>query len=406
MTDLFAIETRNLGKRYRSWASPTQRLIAGLTAGRHGRHSDHWALRGVDLQLPRGASLGICGANGAGKSTLLKVLAGTTAPSAGAYRTSGRVAGLLELGAGFHPDFSGRENVLLNGVLLGHSRRAVAARMGEILEFAELEDVADAPVRTYSSGMGMRLGFAAALGLEPEVLILDEVFAVGDQHFQKKCVDRLLAERAAGRTILFCSHSLYDLRAMCDEALWLRDGRVAAAGEVALVTNRYAAWQEARDTSAADDVDSASNLPRITSIEVFDARGERAVEVSSGDTIEVHIRWVNTERRPIQIGLGFTRQDLTLCAALGTQFDGVLLDSAGGTCVLRLPRLALLAGTFRLVGYLFDGDGLHRYQERIADADLVVNNATKEVGLVRLEHEWCVSEAQPANGIDDQEAAA
>lgn len=388
MKSQLAIEARGLGKRYRSWASPAQRILAGLTAGRRGRYTDHWALSGVDLELPRGASLGLCGANGAGKSTLLKVLAGTTAPSAGAYRTSGRVAGLLELGAGFHPDFSGRENVLLNGVLLGHSRRAVAARLDEIFEFAELEAVADAPVRTYSSGMAMRLGFAAALGLEPEVLILDEVFAVGDQRFQKKCVDRLLAERAGGRTILFCSHSLYDLRAMCDEALWLRDGRVAASGEVAMVTNRYAAWQE--ESGAAADANAAGpdGWPRIIGIDVRGSDGELLTEVASGDSIEVHIGWVNPERHPIQIGLGFMRQDHVLCAALGTQFDGVQLEGEAGTCVLRLPKLALLAGTFRLVGYLFDGDGLHRYQERIADADLVVNNATKEVGLVRLEHDW------------------
>jgi len=402
MKSQLAIETRGLGKCYRSWASPTQRILAGLTAGRHGRCTDHWALSGVDLELPRGSSLGLCGANGAGKSTLLKVLAGTTSPSAGAYRTSGRVAGLLELGAGFHPDFSGRENVLLNGILLGHSRREVTARIGEILEFAELEDVADAPVRTYSSGMAMRLGFAAALGLEPEVLILDEVFAVGDQRFQKKCVDRLLAERAAGRTILFCSHSLYDLRAMCDEALWLRDGRVAVSGEVATVTNRYAAWQEERGNSANSVASGPDEWPRITGIAVRDTAGEALTEVASGDSIEVHISWVNSERRPIQIGLGFMRQDHVLCAALGTQFDGVQLKGTSGTCVLRLPKLALLAGTFRLVGYLFDGDGLHRYQERIADEDLVVNNATKEVGLVRLDHDWELTSGE----TDDEHGAA
>jgi len=247
-------------------------------------------------------------------------------------------------------------------------------------------------VGTDSCGMAMRLGFAAALGLEPEVLILDEVFAVGDQRFQKKCVDRLLAERAAGRTILFCSHSLYDLRAMCDEALWLRDGRVAASGEVADVTNRYAAWQEERGgrEQVADGL--PEGWPRIRDIEVHDANGP-CTQISSGDTIEVRIRWENPdpERHPIQLGLGFMRQDQVLCAAMGTHLDGVQLSGTGGVTVLHLPRLALLAGTFRIVGYLFDGDGLHRYQERIADKDLVVLNATREVGLVRLEHEWELS---------------
>jgi lipopolysaccharide transport system ATP-binding protein len=212
----------------------------------------------------------------------------------------------------------------------------------------------------------------------------------------------LLAERAAGRTILFCSHSLYDLRAMCDEAVWLRDGRVAASGEVAVVTNRYAAWQAERDIEDRTGAAGPADWPRITKISVRAADGTQLGEVESGDSIEVHIAWVNPARRPIQIGIGFMRQDHVLCAALGTQFDGVRLAGTSGTCIVHLPRLALLAGTFRLVGYLFDGDGLHRYQECVADDDLVVNNSTKEVGLVRLEHDWeLVDEA-----ADDEQGAA
>ncbi len=400
-----AIEARGLGKRYRTYASPGARVMAGLTGGRRGAFRDLWALSGVDLALPRGAAYGVVGANGAGKSTLLKVLSGTTAPSAGAYRTAGRVAGLLELGAGFHPDFTARENVLLNGVLLGHPRRVVASRLDAILDFAELRDVADEPVRTYSTGMAMRLGFAAALGFEPEVLILDEVFAVGDQRFQKKCADRLLAERAAGRTILFCSHSLYDVRTLCDEALWLADGRVAASGPANVVTNRYAAWQDERAADADADDDLPARWPRIARVAVHDAKGRETSEVASGDSIEVRVDWTNGGDETLQLGVGFVRQDQVLCAALGTRFDGLALEGAGGTACLSLPRLALLAGTFRVVAYLFDEHGLHRYHERGAGRDLVVNNDTDEVGLVRLDHAWALEPRATRAGTAREDAA-
>jgi len=333
---------------------------------------------------------------------LLKLLSGTTAPSSGRYRISGRVASLLELGAGFHPGFSARENAFQNAVLLGLSTREARARVEAALEFAELGDVADEPVGTFSTGMGMRLGFAAAMSVEPEVLILDEVFAVGDQAFQKKCVDRLASFRADGGSLVLCSHALYDVRQMCDEALWLDSGRVAAAGDACEVTHAYAASQRAseevcRVTGAPPQ---RADWPRITAAEVvLTHSGLPARSVQTGEDVEVRVSWENPNpsQHPIQLGVGFVRGDQTLCAGVATHHDGVTLSGQGGVCCLRLPRLSLLAGTFLVKLWLFDRAGVFRYQEAAIDHDLVVRGAGKEVGLVRLEHEWCLEdpEVQP-----------
>lgn len=397
MTGNFAIEAEGLGKAYRVYASPAARLAEAATLGRWRGHRTHWALRGVDLAVRPGAAFGLVGANGAGKSTLLKVLAGTSAPSEGRYRVRGRLASLLELGAGFHLDFTGRENVRTGGVLAGWSAREVERRLDAIADFAELGDAFDAPVRTYSTGMAMRLGFAAALGFEPEVLILDEVFAVGDLYFQKKCVDRLLELRTAGRTILFCSHSLYDVRQLCDEALWLEAGEPRAAGDATTVTNRYAGWQAERVEGERGSAPRPADWPRLEGAHLVRADGGAARRVRTGEDLQLRLEWSNPlgAERPIQLGVALVRQDQTLCAAAATHLDGVRLEGRRGEAVLHLPRLALLSGTFTVMLYLFDGEGLFRYVERALEEDLVVESGTDEPGLVRLEHRWELSGPRP-----------
>ncbi|MFT7670221.1 MAG: ABC-type polysaccharide/polyol phosphate transport system ATPase subunit [Planctomycetota bacterium] len=386
------LEAEGLGKAYRSYKGVGARVLEVLSGGHYHGHELNWALRDVNLKLTRGGAFGLVGANGAGKSTLLKVLAGTTAASAGRYRVSGRVASLLELGTGFHLEFTGRENVIMHGVLNGFSRREAQNRLDGILEFAELGDAIDEPVRTYSSGMGMRLGFAAALGFDPELLILDEVFAVGDMYFQKKCVDRMLNFRSKGKTILFCSHSLYDVRQLCDEALWLGDGEVRCAGDSTTVTNTYAAWQREHIEGglAQGTQQRPESWPQISAARIEYADGAPAQSVRTGESLRVTIEWRNplADRQPIQLGVAFVRQDKTLCAAAGTQLDRIDLRGASGELVLNLPNLALLSGTFEVMLYLFDGEGIFRYEERALERPLVIQAATKEVGLVRLQHNW------------------
>jgi len=198
----YSLEVEGLGKSYRMYQSPFRRITEVLTRGKIKGHQEFTALNDVNFKMRPGTSLGLCGANGAGKSTLLKVLAGTTAPSAGRYRMSGRVASLLELGAGFHLDFTGRANIYMNGIMMGYSRREMESKIDEIVDFAELGPYIDEPVRTYSSGMGLRLGFSVAVAVDPDILIIDEVFAVGDMYFQKKCVDRIYDFKRRGDPVL------------------------------------------------------------------------------------------------------------------------------------------------------------------------------------------------------------
>ncbi len=226
-----------VGKEYRLYDSPRARLKALLTG--RALHRSHWALQDVSLELARGQCLGVVGHNGAGKSTLLKLICGTLQPSQGRVERSGRVTAILELGAGFHPDFTGRQNLYFGGSLIGISHPQMAELEASVLAFAEIGEAIDRPVKTYSSGMVVRLAFALVTALEPDLLIIDEALAVGDQHFQKKCIERIQSFRDHGCTILFCSHSPYHVRHLCDVALWLDHGRMMEFGSTEAVLGAY-----------------------------------------------------------------------------------------------------------------------------------------------------------------------
>jgi len=228
-----AIVARGLTKTYRRFLHQNQfktlksALLTGSLLSDLKPEETFTALEGVSFDVPRGATFGVIGANGSGKSTLLKLLAGITKPTSGTLTVSGRISALIELGAGFHPEISGRENVYINGIMLGLNRREIEARFDEIVEFAEMRRFIDAPVKTYSSGMYMRLGFSVAIHVEPEILLIDEVLAVGDEAFTRKCLDKIGEFRRRGRTILIVTHSLGLVEKMCDDVLWLRQGKVA-----------------------------------------------------------------------------------------------------------------------------------------------------------------------------------
>lgn len=402
MGDDYALEAEGLGKAYRMYSGPLRRVVEAATFGRVVGHHSFWALRDVNMRLLPGGSFGLCGANGSGKSTLLKVLAGTTAPTVGRYRIAGNVASLLELGAGFHMDFTGRANIVMNGVMMGLSRREISWRMDEIIEFAELGSYIDEPVRTYSSGMGLRLGFSIAVAIDPEVLIIDEVFAVGDMYFQKKCVDKIYEFKRKNKTILFCSHSLYDVRQLCDEALWLDKGQVMAQGDSIYVTNEYTAFQRHHIGEGEDLFDDARVLPgtegtdprRLPSIR--DARmyrmgtDEEAYEIQTGDSIELRIWWSNPApgEMPIQVGVAFLRQDMTTCAGMSTQFDGIELEGREGCLVVRFPDVKLLAGQFLVPVFLLDDGGVHKYQQFMLPENLTVRTPERTEGLFRMEYSW------------------
>jgi ABC-type polysaccharide/polyol phosphate transport system ATPase subunit len=401
-----AVEVEGLGKCYRIYGAPVRRIVESVTFGKVKGHRPFWALRGVDFKLKPGGSLGLCGANGAGKSTLLKVLAGTTSPSEGRFRVHGRVSSLLELGAGFHMDFSGRSNILMNGIMMGFSRREMESRVDEIIEFAELGDYIDEPVRVYSSGMGLRLGFSVAMAVQPDVMIIDEVFAVGDMYFQKKCVDKIYELKQKNKTILFCSHSLYDVRQLCDEALWLRDGSPGALGPSVDVTNEYSSFQRAHiaehdkienvEAIAAANGSSGSSaelpvFPRVIDARVYMAgTDEEVYQVSTGESFEVRIWWnnPNPDKTPIQLGVGFFQPDMTTVAGIGTHIDSFEVSGREGCTIATFHDLDFLSNQFLVAVILFDGEGTHQYQQYLIRETFVVRHRSKEVGMIRLAHDW------------------
>jgi lipopolysaccharide transport system ATP-binding protein len=235
------IIVEQLSKRFwlQGEAPRTFQQAVGQMIGAARRGTPFWALQDVSFAIEAGEAVGLIGANGAGKSTLLRLLCGLGRPTSGRSRVAGRVAALLELGAGFHPNLSGRENVYVSGVVSGLRRAEVAARFDQIVEFAEVGPFIDQPLRTYSAGMQVRLAFSVAVHVDPEVLIVDEALAVGDAHFQEKCLDRLAGFRAAGKTLLLVAHDMSLVRSFCDRALWLRKGRLAADGPAELITEEY-----------------------------------------------------------------------------------------------------------------------------------------------------------------------
>jgi ABC-2 type transport system ATP-binding protein len=237
-----AVEITDLSKKFRIYHDKANYLKERAIFWNRNRADDFWALRDINLSIPKGTTVGLIGRNGSGKSTLLKIISRILYPTDGQVRVNGRVSTLLELGAGFHADYTGRENIFLNASILGFSRKDIKEQLDDIIAFAELGDFIDNPVRNYSTGMYMRLGFAVAVHVKPDILLVDEVLAVGDLAFQDKCLDRIKEMQQRGVTIIFVSHSPKQVEKLCDHAVWLDSGEVRMQGPAAGVTDSYAAF--------------------------------------------------------------------------------------------------------------------------------------------------------------------
>lgn len=417
---------KNLGKEYKLYDSPRQRVKA-LLSGR-AMHRSHWALRDVSFSLERGQCIGVIGDNGAGKSSLLKLLAGTMQPSAGTIERSGRITAILELGAGFHPDFSGRDNLYFAGSLIGISHEEMRKLEPEIIAFSELQDAIDRPVKTYSSGMNVRLAFALVTAVQPDVLIVDEALAVGDQSFQKKCIARILDFRQKGCTILFCSHSPYHIRHLCDAALWLEKGQVQMFGETEAVLVAYDArtrnlqkekdrlqWGEDAPTNAlamAEHADSA-DLPDapdapfvvkppytsrvvphegacILSADIENLDGGDP-PVLRGDDLVVTIKVRGNGDEVPNVGFMLEQKDGVGITCIATHEEGAEpLRQPDGSwqSVLRFTDLPLHSGDYTVSAYLFDRSGLAVYDHWFQYQTFRFVYPKPLPGLVRLPHTW------------------
>ncbi|KAB2823998.1 MAG: ABC transporter ATP-binding protein, partial [Candidatus Dadabacteria bacterium] len=311
-----AVTADNLTKAYRIYRSPAERLKEIVL--RRSFHTDFVALDSVSFLMEPGDTLGIIGENGAGKSTLLKILAGTIRPTSGVLYTSGRTAALLELGAGFNPELTGHENIYLNAYLMGLTREDIDRRKADIVSFAELGDFISRPVKTYSSRMYVRLAFSIATSVDPDILIIDEALSVGDEYFQKKCIDRMMDFRARGKTILFCSHSMYHVQELCTRAIWLDRGRVRKEGETGKVILEYQGYERGKTAALKESIADMMSGPgadvgkqvRIVEAKVLNRDGIEAASLKTLDPVTIAFRIrTNGKNANGHIGFAFIRND-------------------------------------------------------------------------------------------------
>ncbi len=391
-----AILVEGVSKRYRLYHERNQTLKASVLRGRRARYDEFWALRDVSFEIPKGSTFGLIGENGSGKSTLLKCIARILRPEQGRISVTGKVSALLELGAGFHPELSGRENVYLNGAILGMSKRDVRSRFDEIVAFAGLEQFIDSPVKNYSSGMYVRLGFAVAINVDPDVLLVDEILAVGDADFQQKCAEKLDELRSSGKTIVIVSHALESLRNLCDQGALLEHGSLLDVGPPPTVIDRYLDDVHVdRMPDGQYGTRFGSGEVRVERVEVLDADGTAVQKVRTGDAVTFRLHYLAREavERPA-FGLAVHRIDGIHITGTNTREHQVVPEKIDGAGYVDLvvERLLLLPGTYDLTVSVYNYTLTHAYdaRNRMLRFDVDAGAPSERLGVVSLGGSWAL----------------
>ncbi|MCZ2822330.1 ABC transporter ATP-binding protein [Modestobacter sp. VKM Ac-2977] len=422
-----AISVRDVTKKFRlhnDRKTNLKELFSGRE--RHPRSEEFWALKGVTLDIPRGKTYGLIGHNGSGKSTLLKLVAGIHRPSSGSITANGRVSAMLELGAGFHPEMSGRDNIYLNGSILGMTRKQIDAAMDRIIEFSGLEEFIDTPVKVYSSGMYVRLGFAIAVNLEPEILIIDEVIAVGDEAFQRRCFDHLYELRRKGVTIVLVTHSLGLVADLCDEAAWLDGGNLRRVGPAREVVDDYLAAVNEREAAAAAKAEAAARAEaaatgaptvaeptaemegstprrgsgeiRVTGVEYLDSEGVERPFLSTGHPGTVRVSYEAAVDLPeVTFGLAFVHESGVQAAGPNSGYgpDTLAIPAGRGAVDFAVDAVALQPGEFLLSVAIVDRGHTYDHLDRAFVLKVRAEEAVTEPGLVRMPGRWTLNVAAP-----------
>ncbi len=403
-----AIEVNNLSKCYELYKQPIDRLKQFIWRGKRQYYRELWALHAVNFTVQPGEVVGIVGRNGSGKSTLLQLVCGTLTPTSGQVQVNGRIAALLELGAGFNPEFTGRENVLMSAAIMGLTQSEIATRIDAIIEFSGISNFIDQPVKTYSSGMYVRLAFSVAINVDPDILVIDEALSVGDGEFARKSFDQIMALKDAGKTILFCSHSLYQIEAICSQAIWLDQGRMMLFDTPARVATEYNTElmrlattkehsQRANDKKTATASTTASATPsaaRIDKVKVS-ANGEsgQLLAVRSKETdVVIRVDFSSDHSLPIPtIAIGIHTKSGHAVTSAGSFYDKVILhrESDGrGFGEVIYPSIPLLKGDYTISVFLTCERMVHVYDYAERCAELVVEQCGLEQGVVVLPHVW------------------
>ena len=402
------ISVRNVKKMFRVYRDRGNTLKDRILFAGRRKYEEHWVLNGVSFEVKRGEAIGLIGQNGCGKSTTLKMLTKILYPDEGTIEMKGRVSSLIELGAGFHPDLSGRENIYTNASIFGLSRKEIDERLEDIIAFSELEAFIDDPVRTYSSGMYMRLAFAVAINVDADILLIDEILAVGDAAFQAKCFRKLQEIKGRGTTIVIVSHAMSQLELICDRSIWIADGLVRMEGKPRDVHPRYMEWmsrknqqeekkEDERENEEGSETDSEGNLKRwgsgearMTGVKVIGADGTEKTDFSPRDPFTIHIDY--TAKKQLDdavIGLAIYRSDGTLVYGTNTLIDTsspVTLQTEG-TIDLRIDGLPASNGSYSIDLALHRPDGFN-YDFWRDICTIQIADKVQTPGEIALSHQW------------------
>jgi ABC-2 type transport system ATP-binding protein len=390
-----AINAEGVSRRFRVYPQRNVTLKDAILRRRQLRREEIWALREVSLAIEPGEAVGIVGRNGSGKTTLLRLIAGIFQPTGGRLEVAGEVGSLLGLGAGFHPDFTGRENVFMNGAIHGLSRSYVHERLEEIVSFAELEEFFDVPVRTYSSGMYMRLGFALATHLDPDILLLDEVFAVGDEAFQRKCFGKILELRERGRTIVFVSHAAPAVERVCERAILLTSGRVAHDGAAREVIKHYQQLLAGEEASAQQHAWGTGEAT-VVGVRLEGSDGEEQRQFLSGGPLAVRLAIeLSPNVSPPRVAVEFRDANGGLLGASEATAEELGWETGRSREVcFEVPRLPLSDGLFQLSVALGDPHSTRQYHRLDSAAEFTVFPDEHSRGWFRFEGDWSLVAAK------------
>jgi teichoic acid transport system ATP-binding protein len=394
------IVVRNASKLYRAYAHPLHALLARASGGRWGQYKEFRALQDISFEVKRGESVGIVGRNGSGKSTLLQLICGIRQPTEGSIEVSGRISALLELGSGFHPDFTGRENVFMQGAIIGLNREEMESRFDRIAAFADIGEYLDQPVKTYSTGMTVRLAFAVAISVDPDILVIDEALAVGDTAFQVKCIDRMQTLIDSGVTVLFVSHNAYQVQRMCNRAIYLAGGGIRMEGHAFDVVGRYESEisRDMRPTQKVQALDERFRFIAAACVFPSDLSGSTTPVMRQGEEFSIAIDYSIAEDLPHGLQIGVLLKTVDGARIFGAMSDlaAANLPASAGThrATIRFTPNLLLAGNYTISLSALDSN----YAQQFAHWDHAVTlriestyaNPLHSVGSVALPHEWKV----------------
>jgi ABC-2 type transport system ATP-binding protein len=400
-----------VSKRFRMYQERNQSLKAALMRGGRASYDEYWALRDVSLEIPEGSTFALIGENGSGKSTLLKCIARILTPEKGSIRTNGSLAALLELGSGFHPELSGRENVFLNGSILGMGKRDLERKFDEIVDFAGIEPFIDQPVKNYSSGMYMRLGFSVAINVDPDILLVDEVLAVGDAAFQEKCMEKFVDFRRQGKTVVIVSHAMGSMRTLCDQAAWLDHGSLTEVGRADSIVDRYVDKGHERGVEPTPGDAAGTPVTRVGSgeaelrtVEMLDVSGRPSTRFRTGDAVTIRIGYECRERVELPaFALAMDTVDGMRIWAHHTRDGGPDIPYIEGTghVDLVVPSLVLQPYTVDLSARILDHTLTHTYDFRRHCYRFVVETGPRREsgGVVALQGDWHVEPRVDTNSL-------